>query len=456
MGIQTVNPTTGKVIKTYDEMSEKVVNEIIEKTHKAYLASRETTFSERKKAMLNAANLLRKNQDKYANIITQEMGKPTTAAHAEIEKCAKVCEYYAEHAEKMLAPRDIEADMKKSQIVYRPLGIIFAIMPWNFPFWQVFRFAAPNLMAGNGALLSHAPISTGTGLEIEALLEEAGFPKDLFRTVIVSNDVAAYIIKHPHVAAVTLTGSEGAGSIVGAEAASSLKKIVLELGGSDPYLILEDADLELAAEECILSRMNNTGQVCISAKRLIVVDSVYDQFEKLILDKIKRYKMGDPSKAETNFGPMARKDLRDEVHKQVQACLKEGATLLMGGEIPDNEGFYYPPTVLSNVKKGVTAYSEEIFGPVISLIRVKNEDEGIKIANDSRFGLAGAVFTKNIERGLDIATNKIHTGTCYVNGYVASDPRLPFGGIKSSGYGRELSNEGIHEFVNTKTICVKH
>lgn len=456
MAIETINPATGKSIKHYDEMPEKTIHEILEKTHQAYLTWRETPFSERKEPMLKTAELLRKNPDKYARIITEEMGKPITQARAEIEKCAWVCEYYATEAENLLAPRHVEADMKKSFVAYRPLGIIFAIMPWNFPFWQVFRFAAPNIMAGNGSMLSHAPISTGASLEIEKLFLEAGFPEHLFRSVIVSNDMAEFIIQHQYVAAVTLTGSERAGRIVGAEASKALKKIVLELGGSDPYLILEDADLELAAEECVVSRMNNTGQVCISAKRLIAVDEIYDEFESLVIEKVKRYKMGDPTKEDTNFGPMAREDLRDELHQQVQASIKEGATLVMGGEIPDKEGFYYPPTVLKDVKKGVTAYSEELFGPVISFIRVENEKEGIEVANDTRFGLAGAVFTKNIERGLDIATNKIKAGTCYVNGHVSSDPRLPFGGIKASGNGRELAREGIHEFINKKTVCVKN
>ena len=346
--------------------------------------------------------------------------------------------------------------MKKSMVVYRPLGIIFAIMPWNFPFWQVFRFAAPNLMAGNAGLLSHAPISTGTGQAIEKLLKDAGFPENLFRSLIISNDVAAFTIKHPKVVAVTLTGSEKAGSIVGAEAAGALKKVVLELGGSDPYIILEDADLELAAEECITSRMSNTGQVCIAPKRLIVVNAVRDEFEKLVIKKLDRYQMGDPMDEKTNFGPMARKDLRDEVHRQVQDCVKKGATLITGGEIPDKKGFYYPPTALKDVKKGMPAVDDEIFGPVAVFIDAKDEDDAIRIANDSRFGLAGGVFTKDIKRGLDIATNKIHTGTCYVNGFSGSDPRLPFGGIKFSSYGRELANEGIRAFVNVKTICVKH
>ena len=267
--------------------------------------------------------------------------------------------------------------------------------------------------------------------------------------------MAGLTIQHPLVVAVTLTGSERAGRIVGAEAGSALKKVVLELGGSDPYVILEDADLELAAEACVLSRMNNTGQVCISAKRLIVMDTVYEPFKTLILEKLSRYQMGDPTKEDVNFGPIARMDLRDTVHQQVQESVKNGARLAMGGEIPDRVGFYYPPTVLTGVKKGMPAYDDEIFGPVMSFIRVTDEEEAIQVANDTRFGLGGAVFTRNIERGLNIAENKIHTGTCYVNGYVASDPRLPFGGIKASGYGRELSIEGIHEFVNTKIVCVK-
>ncbi len=456
MPIQTVNPTTEEVIQSYDEMSEKTVADIIDHSHDVYLSWRETPFSERKKCMLNAAKLLKSNRDEYAKIISDEMGKPITAARAEIEKCASVCEYYAENAEAQLAPREIKTEMKKSMVVYRPLGMIFAIMPWNFPFWQVFRFAAPNLMAGNAGLLSHAPISTGTGQAIEQLFKDAGFPEGLFRSIVVNNDVAAFVIKHPKVAAITLTGSERAGAIVGAEAAGSLKKVVLELGGSDPYLILEDADLELAAEECVASRMSNTGQVCISPKRLIAVDAIRDEFEKLVLEKIKRYKMGDPADENTNFGPMARKDLRNEVHQQVQECVKKGATLITGGEIPDKKGFYYPPTALKNVKKGMPAMDDEIFGPVIVFVDAKDEADAIRIANESRFGLASGVFTKDIERGLDIAMNKIHAGSCYVNGYVASDPRLPFGGIKFSGYGRELSSEGIHEFVNTKTVCVKN
>ncbi len=454
MAIKTVNPATNKLIKCYDEMSENTISDIIDQSSQAFLTWRCTSFSKRKQSMLQAAALLKQHKNRYADIICTEMGKPITQAYAEIEKCTAVCQYYAKNAENWLKPRVISTEMKTSQVVYRPLGIVLAIMPWNFPFWQVFRFAAPNLMAGNATLLRHASIVTGASLAIETLFKEAGFPENVFRSLVINKDRAAFVIKHPKVAAVTLTGSECAGSMVGAQAASSLKKVILELGGSDPYLILEDADLKRAAQACITSRMNNTGQVCISAKRLIIVDSIYDSFELLILEQIKHYTMGDPTNKETQLGPLAHEALRNTVHKQVQDSIKQGATLLTGGKIPDRVGFYYPPTVLANVKKGMPAYHEEIFGPVVSLLRVKDEAEAITVANDSRFGLAAAVFTKDESRGLDIAMNKIQAGTCYVNEYVASDPRLPFGGIKSSGYGRELSIEGIHEFVNTKTICV--
>jgi len=454
MAIKTVNPATNTLIKRYDEMSESTVSDIIDQSSQAFLTWRCTSFSERKQSMLQVAALLKQRKNHYAEIICTEMGKPITQAYAEIEKCATVCQYYAKNTENWLKPRLVSTEMKTSQVVYRPLGIVLAIMPWNFPFWQVFRFAAPNLMAGNVTLLRHASSVTGASLAIETLFKEARFPENVFRSLIINKDIITFAIKHPKVAAVTLTGSECAGSTIGAQAASSLKKVILELGGSDPYLILKDADLKLAAQACITSRMNNTGQVCISAKRLIVVDAIYDLFESLILEQIKYYSMGDPAQKETQLGPLAREDLRDTVHKQVQDSIKQGAILLTGGKIPDRVGFYYPPTVLANVKKGMPAYHEEIFGPVVSLLRVKNEVEAITVANDSRFGLAAAVFTQDESRGLNIAINKIQAGTCYVNGHVASDPRLPFGGTKSSGYGRELSIEGLHEFMNTKTICV--
>lgn len=454
MSIETVNPATGETIKSYEEMSSPVVDKIIDDTYNDYLTWREKSFAERAKLLHRTADLLRKNKKKYAELMAQEMGKPITAGEAEAEKCAWVCEYYADNAEELLKPRMIKTEMKKSYVTYRPGGVIFSIMPWNFPMWQVFRFCAPNLMAGHGCLLKHAPISTGTALEIEKLLRDAGLPKNIFRTLVIDTDEASRVIANPKIAAVTLTGSERAGMAVGSEAGKSLKKVVLELGGSDPYVILEDADLDLAVENCVASRLNNTGQVCIAAKRMIIVDAVYEKFKELVLKKIQDYKVGDPLHRDTKMGPMARDDLRAEVHKQVQASIQEGATCEAGGELPQDKGFYYPPTVLTAVKPGMAAFDEEIFGPVIALIYAKDEANAIELANNTKYGLAAAVFTQDIERGEKIAREKIRAGSCAVNTYVKSDPRLPFGGIKYSGYGRELSAEGIKAFMNVKTISI--
>ena len=454
MPIETINPATGKTIKTYQEFDADTVSKIIDSTHNAYTKWRETSFAERSEKMLKAAEVLKNHAQEYAKIISQEMGKPIKAARAEIEKCVWVCQHYAEKAQEYLAPREVKTDLSKSYVTYQPQGIVFAIMPWNFPFWQVFRFAVPTLMAGNAGLLKHAPISTGAAMAIEDVFKKAGFPTDLFRSLVLDNEGAAKVIRNKKIIAVTLTGSAGAGSAVGAEAAKSLKNIVLELGGSDPYVILEDADLEKAAEAVVASRMNNTGQVCISAKRVILVDGIQDKFKQLVLEKIKRYEMGDPADENCNFGPMAREDLRNELHHQVEQSVKDGAKLLMGGKIPEKEGFYYPPTVLDDVKPGNLAYEQELFGPVICFLNAKDEEDAIKIANDTSFGLAGAVFTQDIAKGEKIAAEKIQAGACAVNGFVSSDPRLPFGGIKESGYGRELSAEGIKAFVNTKTVMI--
>lgn len=454
MTIETINPATGELIKKYQEFSQADVNKIIDSVHTAYLQWKEVPLKIRTEKMHKAAAILNQNVEKYAKIISDEMGKPIAAARNEIKKCAWVCEHYADNAADYLKPRQVKTEMSKSYVTYQPLGIVFAIMPWNFPFWQVFRFAAPTLMAGNAALLKHAPISTGAGLAIEEVFRLAGFPENLFRTLILDNDGAAKVIQNKKVIAVTLTGSAGAGSVVGAEAAKSLKKVVLELGGSDPYIILADADLEKAAEACVTSRMSNSGQVCISAKRIILVDAIKDKFKQLVLEKIKRYEMGNPAEENCNFGPMAREDLRDELHVQVQATVKAGAKVLLGAEIPKRKGFYYPPTVLDNIQPGMVAYEQELFGPVICFINVANEAEALKVANDTSYGLAGAVFTQDIAKGEKIAAEIIQAGACAVNGFVASDPRLPFGGIKESGYGRELSAEGIRAFMNTKTVMV--
>lgn len=455
MSIQTINPATGDLIKTYQEMSETEVANIIDATDKAYLTWREMDFAKRALSMHKLAEMLENKKASLAAIITEEMGKPISHAIKEIEKCAWVCNFYALHAEDYLKPRIIETQMHKSYVTYLPLGIIFAIMPWNYPFWQVFRFAAPTIMAGNAALLKHAPICTGSGLAIEKLFIEAGFPENLFRTVILSNEGAEKVIADSKIAGVTLTGSVRAGKTVGKEVATHLKKIVLELGGSDPYIILEDADLNAAAEAVVTSRLNNSGQVCIAAKRIIAVDKIREELISLVLEKTKQYIMGDPMDENTQLGPMARDDLRSEVNKQVKESIAQGAKLLLGGDIPSRKGFYYPPTILTHIQKDMPAYRDEIFGPVIAFIPAKDETEAIQIANDTPFGLAAAVFTRDLQRGESIARDKIQAGSVAVNTYVSSDPRLPFGGIKSSGIGRELSVEGIRAFTNVKTISIK-
>lgn len=454
MTIQTINPANGEVLKSYQEMALSGVNNIIEETHKAFLHWRETGFVERAEKMHHVAKILLENKQEYGKLISMEMGKPIKAALAEIEKCALLCDHFAKHAQEYLKPQHIKTEMTKSYITYQPLGVVFAIMPWNFPFWQVFRFAAPGLMAGNACVLKHAPNTTGCGLVIEQIFKQAGFPENLFRTVVMDVNDAEKVIAHPKIAGVTLTGSVRAGKSVGAEAAGHLKKVVLELGGSDPYIILEDADLDLAAEQCVRSRLANAGQVCIAAKRFIAVDAIRDAFEKKVLEKVKTYKSGNPLDETVNLGPLARADLRDKVQQQVQESIQKGAELVAGGKPVSSNGFYYPPTILKNVKPGMPAYDDEIFGPVISFISAKDEHDAIKIANDSVYGLGAAVFTKDLARGERVA-HKIEVGTCCVNTLVSSDPRLPFGGTKSSGIGRELAAEGIREFTNIKTVCVK-
>lgn len=454
MKFQTVNPATGQLIQEYHCLNESMIIEKINLGHDAYNDWKRSTFIERKKATLQLALLLQKRKDELALLMAQEMGKPITAGKAEIEKCAWLCTHYAEHAEEYLKPRIVETEMKQAKVYYRPLGIIFGIMPWNFPFWQVFRFAIPTLMAGNAAILKHAPITTGTGNEIEQLMKDSGFPRTLFQHVVVDNEGAAQFIEHPFISAVTLTGSEGAGRAVAAHAGKHLKKSVLELGGCDPYLILEDADLDLAARSIVTSRLNNAGQVCIAAKRVIALKSIVKELVDKLVHYMSFYQMGDPLDAKTNLGPLARRDLRDKVHAQVEKSIKQGAKLLSGGIIPKAQGFYYPPTLLLDVTPGMPAFDEELFGPVIAVTSVSDEKEGIDYANKGIYGLSAAVFTRDLRKGEHIATNEIEVGTCFVNSFVASNPRLPFGGIKHSGYGRELSREGILEFVNTKTIVL--
>jgi len=451
---KSINPATGKTVKTYKSHTQKQIREIIEKADECFQEWRTTTLAERAKRMKKAAKILRSRKEKYGKIITEEMGKVYTSSVAEVEKCAWVCEYYAENAATFLADEPIKTDAKKSLVAFRPLGVVLAVMPWNYPFWQVFRFAAPGLMAGNTGILKHADNVSGCALAIQEVFEDAGFLKHAFTSLLVSSKQVEKIIQHPLVRAVTLTGSEPAGSAVAAAAGKAIKPTVLELGGSDPYLILEDADLEYAAAQCAESRLLNAGQSCIGAKRFIVLEKVYTKFMELFLAKMNAAKVGDPMEEDTDIGPLARPDLREDLHKQVQKSIRMGARCLLGGTIPDGPGTFYPPTVLTNITEKMPAYQEEFFGPVANVFRVKNLEEAIRIANDTEFGLGAAVFTKNSKKGEKIAKDRLEAGCCFVNHYVKSDPRLPFGGIKTSGYGRELSKEGIRSFVNIKTVYV--
>lgn len=454
MKITSINPATDQPIRDYEVMEPDEVRTIIAATYRAYGSWRKTTFAERATLMRAAAKILRERAPELGRLMTEEMGKPVKAGRAEAIKCATVCEYYAEKAESIMAPEMIESDAGKSFVSFQPIGPVLAVMPWNFPFWQVFRFAAPALMAGNVGLLKHASNVPGCALAIEKIFHDAGFPSDVFRTLMIGSKAVPAVIENEYVRAVTLTGSTSAGQSVAAIAGKALKKSVLELGGSDPYLILADADLEQAAAACATSRLINSGQSCIAAKRFIVVEAVREEFERLFVEQMRAAKMGDPMNEENSIGPQARRDLRDELHEQVVKSIAGGARCLLGGKIPEGPGAYYPATVLTDVKKGVLAYSDELFGPVASIIPVKDEHEAILVANDSVFGLGAAVFTRDLAKGERIATVELEAGCCVVNGFVKSDPRLPFGGIKESGYGRELSHYGLKEFVNIKSVCV--
>ncbi|MDP7513182.1 MAG: NAD-dependent succinate-semialdehyde dehydrogenase [Candidatus Marinimicrobia bacterium] len=453
--LNSINPSNSELIASYEEMTKEEVKVIISNVNSAYQEWRLTSFSHRTQLMKNVAEILQDRKEDLGRFMTLEMGKPFSQAVAEANKCASVCEYYADNAERILENQIIETDASKSYVAYRPIGIVLAVMPWNFPFWQVLRFAAPALMAGNVGVLKHASNVQGCALEIEKIFQDAGFPKNVFRTLVIGSKDVKEVIENPHVKAVTLTGSTPAGKAVASQAGAVLKKTVLELGGSDPYIILEDADLDQAITACMIGRFLNTGQSCIAAKRFIVIESILNEFRTKLLEAMKTQKWGDPFDEDVNVGPMVNIWSRDEVHEQVTASIEKGADLLVGGIIPDVEGAFYPATLLDNVRPGMPAFDDEIFGPVASIISVNNEEEAIQLANQTSFGLGGAVFTKDIERGEKIAANDIEAGCCFVNDFVRSDPRLPFGGIKESGYGRELSEAGIREFTNMKTVYIR-
>jgi succinate-semialdehyde dehydrogenase/glutarate-semialdehyde dehydrogenase len=454
MPLTAINPATDEILNEYEEMTAREAADTISQVDAASGGWRNTSISERAILMSAAGQILQDRADEYARLMAAEMGKPITQGRAEAEKCAWVCDYYATNAAGFLDAEAVETDASKSFVTYQALGAVLAVMPWNFPFWQVFRFAAPALMAGNVGLLKHASNVPGCAIAIQDVFAQAGFPENVFRTLLVGSKQVDAIIAHPMVRAVTLTGSTPAGQAVARKAGELLKKSVLELGGSDPYVILSDADTEAAARICAKSRLTNSGQSCIAAKRFIVVASQREEFEQLFVQNMQAAKVGDPMRDDTEVGPLARTDLRTELHDQVVRSIDSGARCLLGGEIPDGAGAFYPPTVLTDVRKGMAAFDEELFGPVAAIVTVPDDDAAIDVANDSNFGLGAAVFTSDIERGERIATEQLEAGSCFVNALVKSDPRLPFGGIKESGYGRELSHFGIREFVNIKTVYV--
>ncbi|HEV7929646.1 MAG TPA: NAD-dependent succinate-semialdehyde dehydrogenase [Nitrosospira sp.] len=449
--MDSVNPHAGEKIRSYNPQSDEQVNGLLQSADKAFRDWRKSSFAERAELMKTAGSVLRDRKNVLAELMADEMGKVLRDGVAEIEKCAGCCDYYADNAEKFLANQYVATDAEESYVAFDPLGVILGVMPWNFPFWQVFRFASPSVMAGNVGVLKHASNVTGCALAIEEVFEKAGFPKHVFTAVLVESSRIEKIIRHPVIKAVTLTGSPSAGKSVASIAGSELKKSVLELGGSDPYVVLDDADLDHAVQTCVKSRLINAGQSCIAAKRFIVVKSMHAEFERRFVEKFKAVRYGNPRDEKSDIGPLARLDLREQVHQQVQETVRQGAKLLVGGKIPDGPGAYYPPTVLTGIRPGMVAFDEEVFGPVAAIIEANDETDAITLANQSPFGLGSAIFTNDKTRADRIA-REIEAGSVFVNAFVKSDPRLPFGGVKKSGYGRELSCFGIQEFVNIKTV----
>lgn len=451
--MESINPLNNKTLKTYHEHSEQQIEKALAKADATYREWKKTSFEERARLMHKAAEVLKNDKDRYAQIMTDEVGKVKKEAIAEVEKCALGLDYYADHAPEFLADKPLNVPEGEAYIAYDPIGTVLAIMPWNFPYWQVIRFAAPNLMAGNVGILKHASNVPGCALALEEVFKKAGFPEGAFQSLLISSKHIDKILADSRVKAATLTGSEGAGSKVAQKAGEEIKKTVLELGGSDPFIVLEDADIEKASDVAVQSRMINCGQSCIAAKRFIVLKKVADQFTEKFVQKISALKQGNPNEEGIDYGPMAREDLAEGLLKQVKASVEKGAKVLLGGDRPDKEGAFFNATVLTNVKPGSPAYDDEMFGPVASIFIAENEDEAVRIANSSRYGLGGAVWTTDIERGKAFV-RRVESGAVYINKMMASHPAVPFGGVKLSGYGRELSHLGIHEFVNQKTVWV--
>jgi len=451
--MKAINPTTGTLIREYSEHAPDQVERMVKRAAETFRSWRCTPLAARAEGMRQAGRVLRAHVKEFASLMTDEMGKTLVSSEAEVEKCATCCDFFATNAEAFLAPEPVQTDAAKSYVRYEPLGVVLAIMPWNFPFWQAFRCAVPALMAGNTVLLKHASNVPGSALAIERVFREAGFPEGAFSTLLVPSSAVEHLIVHPAVQGVSLTGSEDTGVQVATHAGASLKKQVLELGGSDAFVVLADTDPAWAAREAAGARVINNGQSCIAAKRFIVADAIADAFEKALVDRMKTLKVGDPRQRDTDIGPLARGDLRQALHQQVEHSVQSGAKLLLGGRVPDGAGFFYPATVLARVTPGMAAFDEETFGPVAAVIRARDDDDAVALANRSRYGLGASVWTADPKRGEAVA-QRLEAGLAFVNGIVRSDPRLPFGGVKRSGYGRELWRSGIREFVNVKTVWI--
>ncbi len=453
--LQTINPATGQTLTTYDIMTNDEMDGVVKASHAAFLEWQHVSAADRAAAVKSVGKVLRARADELAELMSTEMGKLVKQSKQEVELCAAICDWTAETGPETL--KDDERDLAqggKGIVTYSPLGVIYGIQPWNFPSYQVIRYAIANLMAGNTVLLKHAENVTGSAVLLEEIFAASDLPKDAFRILRITHDQSDDLIAHDLVRGVTLTGSEGAGKHVAAEAGKHLKKTVLELGSNDAYIVLADADLDRAVKHCVMGRTYNNGETCVAAKRFIVVDEVYEDFKKAFVAAMADLKSGDPMGGEADIGPMARKDLRDDLHEQVEKSVANGASILCGGQLPEGEGYYYPATVLGAVKPGQPAYDDELFGPVASLIRAKDTKDAMRIANDSRFGLGGGIFSKDEEGAIELAKRHFDTGMVFINGFALAQPEMPFGGVKNSGHGREHGGFGMKEFVNAKAVNV--
>lgn len=452
--VETINPATEQTLKSYTLLSTEEAKKAVDASHEAFTSWRKTSLQERSKLMNALADKIDERADDIVELMIDEMGKVTEQGYQEVELCAAICRYTAENAETQLADEKREYDGGNAIITYQPIGVILGIQPWNFPLYQVIRYSVPNIMAGNTTVLKHADNVFGMAEMIQELYEEAGFPKNVYQSLLISGETASDLIQHDKVRGVTFTGSDKVGKMVGENAGSQSKKSVLELGSNDAFVVLEDADIETAVQACVQGRIINNGETCVSAKRFIIADKIYDEFRDAYVAEFKKLKVGNPRDTDTDVGPMARKDLRDKLNDQVQESIKNGATCTLGGDMTSGTGYYYPLTILEDVKPGMPAYDDELFGPVASFIRAKDDGDAMRIANDSRYGLGGGIFSSDEKKAVELARTEFDTGMVNINGYSLAQPNLPFGGVKESGYGREHGGFGIKEFVNAKTIFI--